>query len=123
MDLQSLLCQMQWHYSPQIISIIMFLSILTSRYAEDDFLVSLPAKLFIGLTALFVSIVSMLVAFTATFVLLYRNHTGWQPKLIVACAGVPVALFGCLQYKLWFDVAKSTYWSKFLFRSAKHKFD
>ncbi|KAG5621856.1 hypothetical protein H5410_007074 [Solanum commersonii] len=109
---------MQWHYSPQIISI------LTSHYAEDDFLVTLPAKLFFGLTVLFVSIVSMLVAFTATFVLIYRNHTGWQPKLIVACAGVPVALFGCLQYKLWFDVAKSTYWSKFLFRSAKqYKFD
>ncbi|XP_049382910.1 ankyrin repeat-containing protein NPR4-like [Solanum stenotomum] len=105
-----------------IISIIMFLSILT-RYAEDDFLVSLPAKLLFGLTALFVSIVSMLVAFTATFILNYRKHTGWEPKLIVACAGVPVALFGCLQYKLWFDVAKSTYWSKFLFRSGKHKRD
>ncbi|KAH0673940.1 hypothetical protein KY290_026315 [Solanum tuberosum] len=104
-----------------IVSIIMFLSILTSRYAEDDFLVSLPAKLFFGLTALFVSIVSMLVAFTATFVLIYRKHTGWEPKLIVACAGVPVALFGCLQYKLWFDVAKSTYWSKFLLRSGKLK--
>ncbi|WMV15304.1 hypothetical protein MTR67_008689 [Solanum verrucosum] len=104
-----------------IVSIIMFLSILTSRYAEDDFLVSLPAKLFFGLTALFVSIVSMLVAFTATFVLIYRKHTGWEPKVIVACAGVPVALFGCLQYKLWFDVAKSTYWSKFLLRSGKLK--
>uniref|UniRef100_M1CES6 Ankyrin repeat-containing protein n=2 Tax=Solanum tuberosum TaxID=4113 RepID=M1CES6_SOLTU len=106
-----------------IVSIIMFLSILTSRYAEDDFLASLPAKLFFGLTALFVSIVSMLVAFTATFILNYRKHTGWEPKLIVACAGVPVALFGCLQYKLWFDVAKSTYWTKFLFRSGKHKRD
>ncbi|XP_049384335.1 ankyrin repeat-containing protein ITN1-like [Solanum stenotomum] len=104
-----------------IISIIMFLSILTSRYAEDDFLVSLPAKLFFGLTALFVSIVSMLLAFTATFFLVYSNHTGWEPKLIAACAGIPVALFGCLQYKLWFDVAKSTYSSRFFLRPGKHK--
>ncbi|XP_059294651.1 uncharacterized protein LOC132047651 [Lycium ferocissimum] len=103
-----------------IVSIIMFLSILTSRYAEDDFLVSLPAKLLFGLTALFVSIVSMLVAFVATFFLVYNNHVAWEPKLITAFAGVPVALFGCLQYKLWFDVAKSTYWSKYLFRQGKH---
>ncbi|XP_004233910.2 ankyrin repeat-containing protein NPR4-like [Solanum lycopersicum] len=106
-----------------IVSIIMFLSILTSRYAEDDFRVSLPAKLFFGLTMLFVSIVIMLVAFTATFVLIYSSHIGWEPKLIAACAGVPVALFGCLQYNLWFDVAKSTCSSKFLFRSGKHKLD
>ncbi|XP_049371543.1 ankyrin repeat-containing protein NPR4-like [Solanum verrucosum] len=104
-----------------IISIIMFLSILTSRYAEGDFLVSLPAKLFFGLTALFVSIVSMLLAFTATFFLVYSNHTGWEPKLIAACAGIPIALFGCLQYKLWFDVAKSTYSSRFFLRPGKHK--
>ncbi|WMV15311.1 hypothetical protein MTR67_008696 [Solanum verrucosum] len=104
-----------------IISIIMFLSILTSRYAEDDFLVSLPAKLLFGLTALFVSIVSMLLAFTSTFFLVYSNHTNWEPKLIAACACIPVALFGCFQYKLWFDVAKSTYWSKFLFRPGKYK--
>ncbi|XP_015158534.1 uncharacterized protein [Solanum tuberosum] len=96
-----------------IVSIIMFLSIVTSHYAEDDFLVSLPAKLLFGLTMLFVSIVSMLLAFAATFFLVYSNHMGWEPKLIAACVGVPVALFGCLQYKLWFDVAKSTYWSKF----------
>ncbi|XP_016494976.1 uncharacterized protein LOC107814134 isoform X5 [Nicotiana tabacum] len=103
-----------------IVSIIMFLSILTSRYTEDDFLVSLPAKLLFGLTTLFVSIVSMLLAFAATFFLVYNNHMAWQPKLIAAFAGVPVALFGCLQYKLWFDVAKSTYWSKYLFRPGKH---
>ncbi|KAH0736947.1 hypothetical protein KY290_035652 [Solanum tuberosum] len=104
-----------------IVSIIMFLSILISRYGEDDFLVSLPAKLFVGLTALFLSIVTMLVAFAATFFLVYSNHTIWEPKFIVVCAGIPIALFGCLQYKLWFDVARSTYRSKFLFRLDKHK--
>ncbi|WMV15302.1 hypothetical protein MTR67_008687 [Solanum verrucosum] len=87
-----------------IVSIIMFLSILTSRYAEDDFLVSLPTKLLFGHTMLFVSIFSMFLAFAATFFLVYSNHMGWEPKLIAACAGVPLALFGCLQYKLWFDL-------------------
>ncbi|KAJ7969321.1 Ankyrin repeat-containing protein [Quillaja saponaria] len=43
------------------ISILMFLSILISRYAEDDFFKSLPMKLMIGLVALFISITSMMV--------------------------------------------------------------
>ncbi|KAG5621855.1 hypothetical protein H5410_007073 [Solanum commersonii] len=37
----------------------------------------------------------MLLAFAATFFFLVSsNHTGWEPKVIAACAGVPVALFG-----------------------------
>ncbi|KAK4710629.1 hypothetical protein R3W88_005142 [Solanum pinnatisectum] len=63
--------------------------------------------LLFGLIMLFVSIVSMLLAFAATFFLVYSNHMGWEPKLIIACAAVPLALFGCLQYKLWFDLLKS----------------
>lgn len=43
--------------------IVIFLSILTSRYAEDDFLVSLPSRLMLGLLALFVSIIAMIIAF------------------------------------------------------------
>ncbi|XP_019267035.1 PREDICTED: uncharacterized protein LOC109244405 isoform X2 [Nicotiana attenuata] len=104
-----------------IVSIIMFLSILTSRYNEDDFVVSLPKKLLFGLTTLFASIVGMLVAFAATFFLVYNNHMAWQPKLIAAISGVPIALFGCLHYKLWWDTVKSTYWSKFLFKPGKHR--
>ncbi|KAJ8545184.1 hypothetical protein K7X08_017767 [Anisodus acutangulus] len=104
-----------------IVSIIMFLSILTSRYTEVDFLVSLPAKLLFGLTTLFVAIVSMLVAFAATFFLVYNYHRAYEPKLIAAFAGVPVALFAILQYRLWLDTAKSTYLSKFLFRPGKHR--
>ncbi|KAK4347510.1 hypothetical protein RND71_033849 [Anisodus tanguticus] len=104
-----------------IVSIIMFLSILTSRYTEVDFLVSLPAKLLFGLTTLFVAIVSMLVAFAATFFLVYNYHRAYEPKLIAAFAGVPVALFAILQYRLWLDTAKSTYLSRFLFRPGKHR--
>ncbi|KAK9062073.1 hypothetical protein SSX86_019258 [Deinandra increscens subsp. villosa] len=44
-------------------SILIFLSILTSRYAERDFLESLPKKLISGLVALFLSITTMTVAF------------------------------------------------------------
>uniref|UniRef100_A0A7N2L5V0 PGG domain-containing protein n=1 Tax=Quercus lobata TaxID=97700 RepID=A0A7N2L5V0_QUELO len=43
-------------------SIIMFLSILTSRYAENDFLISLPTRLMFGISTLFISIATMVLA-------------------------------------------------------------
>ncbi|KAH7841902.1 hypothetical protein Vadar_019404 [Vaccinium darrowii] len=47
-------------------SLLMFLSVLTSRYGERDFLYSLPRRLIIGLVTLFLSIISMMIAFGAT---------------------------------------------------------
>ncbi|CAA0839628.1 Ankyrin repeat family protein, partial [Striga hermonthica] len=52
-------------------SLLMFLSILTSRYAEIDFLYALPKRLCIGLFSLFVSILFMMVAFSATLYLVF----------------------------------------------------
>nr|GEU66401.1 ankyrin repeat-containing domain, PGG domain protein [Tanacetum cinerariifolium] len=53
-------------------SILIFLSILTSRYAERDFLESLPKKLMSGLATLFISITTMTVAFSD----LYGSSSG-----------------------------------------------
>ncbi|GKC83703.1 ankyrin repeat-containing domain, PGG domain protein [Tanacetum coccineum] len=50
-------------------SILIFLSILTSRYAERDFLVSLLKKLMTGLASLFLSITIMTVAFSSSYIL------------------------------------------------------
>ena len=55
-------------------SLIMFLSILTSRYSFEDFLVSLPVWLMIGVTSLYISIVTMMVSFATSFWL--RNYRG-----------------------------------------------
>ncbi|GAY65179.1 hypothetical protein CUMW_239230 [Citrus unshiu] len=92
-----------------ITSVLMFLGILTSRYAEDDFLVSLPRKLIIGLVALFFSIASMMVAFGAT-VHISLSHK-WNlviiPVALVGC--VPVTLFAFLQFPLLLDMWLSTY--------------
>nr|GMC52826.1 ankyrin repeat-containing protein ITN1-like [Ipomoea batatas]GMD94812.1 ankyrin repeat-containing protein ITN1-like [Ipomoea batatas] len=90
-----------------IISIIMFLSILISRFRQDDFLVSLPLKLLVGLTTLFVSIVGMLVAFAVAFSLIFDK--AWQPKLIVAFIVAPFALFLLLNFNLWFDTIHSLF--------------
>ncbi|KAL0442318.1 UNVERIFIED_CONTAM: Ankyrin repeat-containing protein ITN1 [Sesamum latifolium] len=85
-------------------SIIMFLSILTSRYQEDDFLVSLPTKLIFGLATLFTSIVGMVIAFTTTFFLLFHEEKTsvlkWIP--VSACVYL-ITLFAGLHIQLWID--------------------
>nr|KAJ0189082.1 hypothetical protein LSAT_V11C800430900 [Lactuca sativa] len=100
-------------------SILMFLSILTSRYAERDFLESLPKKLMLGLTSLFLSITSMTIAFSVSFFVLYRKGLIWVPIVIGFLAVMPVFLFAWLQYPLLADVIHSTYGSRYLFRPRK----
>lgn len=103
-------------------SILIFLSILTSRYAEDDFLFSLPSKLLFGLMLLFVSIVCMVVAFSATFFLLYHERANvWVPATIAAMAIIPVSCFWALQFKLWVDTFHNTYLSRFFFMPRRRK--
>ncbi|CAL2239826.1 unnamed protein product [Prunus armeniaca] len=53
-------------------SVLMFLGILTSRYAEHDFLKSLPTKMIIGLSTLFISIATMMVAFSSALLIMIR---------------------------------------------------
>ncbi|XP_074352170.1 ankyrin repeat-containing protein NPR4-like [Apium graveolens] len=101
-------------------SILMFLVIFTARYAERDFLVSLPIKLMIGLLSLFISITTMMIAFSASFFLVYTKGTKWVPYLISGLAGVPVALFAALQYRLSYDMVRTTFSSSFLFKPKKH---
>ncbi|XP_057536764.1 ankyrin repeat-containing protein ITN1-like isoform X2 [Amaranthus tricolor] len=101
-------------------SVLMFLSILTSRYAESDFLISLPLKLMTGLTLLFVSIATMIIAFTATFFITFYEAVKWTPIPIALIASVPVALFVFQQYPLLVDIYRTTYKShQFLFQSGK----
>ncbi|XP_071706317.1 uncharacterized protein [Rutidosis leptorrhynchoides] len=100
-------------------SILMFLSILTSRYAERDFLESLPRKLILGLLTLFLSIATMTLAFSVSFFVLYHKGLLWIPILIGVFAVIPVFLYVMLQYGLFFDVIRSTYRSRYLFKPTK----
>ncbi|KAM0007196.1 putative ankyrin repeat-containing domain, PGG domain, ankyrin repeat-containing domain superfamily [Helianthus debilis subsp. tardiflorus] len=100
-------------------SVLIFLSILTSRYAEHDFLTSLPNKLMTGLATLFLSIVTMMVAFSASFFVLYNKKLQWVPITITSLAGMPVIIFAILQFRLLGDVFDSTYRSRFLFKPKK----
>ncbi|GJY33985.1 ankyrin repeat-containing domain, PGG domain protein [Tanacetum coccineum] len=57
-------------------STMMFISFLTSRFAERDFIESLPIKMLIILITLFLSITTMMIAFSVNFKVLYRTYRG-----------------------------------------------
>ncbi|KAF2318351.1 hypothetical protein GH714_005709 [Hevea brasiliensis] len=89
-------------------SVLMFLGILTSRYAENDFLKSLPTKLIIGLSTLCISIAAMMVAFCATLIIMLRGEL----KLVIPVtllASIPVTFFILLQFPLLVEIFVSTY--------------
>ncbi|KAK8466043.1 hypothetical protein PHAVU_009G240655 [Phaseolus vulgaris] len=100
-------------------STLIFLSILISRYAEQDFLSSLPFKLISGLVTLFVSIISMMVAFSSAFFITYYHGSKGVPFSIAVLAFLPIFLFICLQFRLWHDIVYSHYICNSLFRPTK----
>ncbi|KMS96701.1 hypothetical protein BVRB_8g200070 [Beta vulgaris subsp. vulgaris] len=101
-------------------SVLMFLSILTSRYAEQDFLKSLPLKLMQGLILLLVSIATMIIAFTATFFITFQEGVRWAATIPVALiASIPVMLFAFQQFPLLLDIYYSTYKSQSIFEPCK----
>ncbi|KAJ9558333.1 hypothetical protein OSB04_012947 [Centaurea solstitialis] len=90
-------------------SLLLFLSILTARYREEDFLYKLPKRLILGLTMLFLSVTSMMVAFSATLYLLFGQEKTWILITIAALTSLPIASFGTLQFPLLVDLTSSTY--------------
>ncbi|XP_071921429.1 uncharacterized protein [Coffea arabica] len=94
-----------------VTSILMFLSILTSRYAEVDFMETLPKRLIIGLMTLFFSIASMLIAFSASFSIVHGHKIAWIIIPVALAACIPVLLFAFSQFPLVADMFHSSYGS------------
>ncbi|OVA16338.1 Ankyrin repeat [Macleaya cordata] len=104
-------------------SVLMFLSILTSRYAEEDFLKSLPKRLMIGLATLFISIAAMMIAFTAALDIVLSRRLGWVSFPVAAIACLPVTLFALLQFPLLVEIVLSTYGPGIFHVEDKYKLD
>ncbi|RZB90710.1 uncharacterized protein LOC114367277 [Glycine soja] len=100
-------------------SILIFLSILISRYAEYDFHKSLPFKLICGLVTLFISITCMMVAFGSAFFITYDSGLKVVPDSISILASVPILLYITLQFSLWKDIIYSTIHCRNLFKPSK----
>ncbi|KAI3845873.1 hypothetical protein MKX03_012067, partial [Papaver bracteatum] len=87
-----------------ITSVLMFLTVFTSQYSEEDFLKSLPQKIIIGLVTLFISMATMLVAFGADFTIVVGQQSIWAPITVSLLGCAPVLLFGFLQFPLFFQM-------------------
>ncbi|XP_075475508.1 uncharacterized protein LOC142506209 isoform X2 [Primulina tabacum] len=90
-------------------SLLMFLSILTSRYAEQDFLYVLPTRLCIGLLTLFTSIISMMIAFSSAIYITLRHESKLFLIPLAVLAFFPVASFVFSQFPLLIAAMYSTY--------------
>ncbi|KAJ9536759.1 hypothetical protein OSB04_un000063 [Centaurea solstitialis] len=90
-------------------SLMVFLSILTARFADKDFLFTVPKRLIIGLCTLLLSITSMMVAFGATLYLLFCREKQWMIGPICVFSCLPILFFVTLQLPLIEDLCRSTY--------------
>ncbi|XP_060675785.1 uncharacterized protein LOC112490878 [Ziziphus jujuba] len=81
----------------------------TSRYPEEDFPQSLPRKLMFGLFTLFVSIVSMMVALSATFYIVVIDRCSWIFFPVIVFAFFPGAIFAIIQLRLPVEIGRYTY--------------
>ncbi|KAF3967832.1 hypothetical protein CMV_008219 [Castanea mollissima] len=82
--------------------------ILTSRYAEEDFLNVLPTKLLIGLSTLFFSVVTMMISFCAALSIVVQVELHIVTVAIVF-ASIPVIIFVPLHLPLFAEIFNSTF--------------
>ncbi|CAJ2637730.1 unnamed protein product [Trifolium pratense] len=101
-------------------AILIFFSILVSRYGEYDFYKSLPLKLIFGLITLFISITSMMVAFSSSFFIIYYHGSKWVPICISILCFLPILLYIGLQFSLFSDIISSAYYWRTLSKPGKN---
>nr|XP_028964554.1 ankyrin repeat-containing protein ITN1-like [Malus domestica] len=80
-------------------SVMIFLGLLTSRYSEEYFLVSLPTKMILGLFTLFFSIAAMMMAFSSALILMLDKQS-WIVIPVILLATLPIASFVWMQFPL-----------------------
>ncbi|KAI9114821.1 hypothetical protein K1719_013834 [Acacia pycnantha] len=87
-----------------VMSLVMFLSILTSRFQEKDFAVGLPRKLLVGMSSLFTSIASVLISFCAGHFFIVKDSLRVAVYPIYVATFLPVTFFALVQLPLYFDL-------------------
>ncbi|GMI99365.1 hypothetical protein like AT3G18670 [Hibiscus trionum] len=101
-------------------SVLVFLGVLTSHYAEKDFLQSLPGKSILGLFTLFFSIVTMMIAFGSAIFITLRERLAWVSIPVIVLSTVPIAFFTLLQFPLLIEMLVSTYCGRIFLSSNGH---
>ncbi|XP_078179602.1 uncharacterized protein LOC144573723 [Carex rostrata] len=91
-----------------VTSIVMFLAILTSSFKVRDFERGLPVKLILGLTSLFIAIVSTLVSFCVGDFFLVAEKLKFMVYPIYAVMCFAVTFFAITHYPLYIGLIKLT---------------
>lgn len=98
-------------------SVVMFLSISTSPLEQQYFHTRLPRRLMIGFALLFFSMITTMLSFTATVLLIiHSQNRAWTSTLIYAAAFLPVSMFALLQFPLYAAFVKTWH---YLFKAIK----
>ncbi|XP_031247399.1 ankyrin repeat-containing protein At5g02620-like [Pistacia vera] len=93
-------------------SIMIFVSIITSRYGEEDFLFVLPRQLMLCYVMLLYSMASLMVAFSATLYLVFRaRNSNWILSLVVGLPIVPLSFMNS-HYTLVFELTIPAFFLK-----------
>ncbi|XP_029127537.1 uncharacterized protein LOC109800452 isoform X2 [Cajanus cajan] len=94
-------------------SVLIFIWILTSRFAEKDFLKRIPFKLLAGLGFLFLSVASMMVAFCAALGVVLNHYWAYKRLFIggAILGSIPVFVLVPSQLRLIYEIFRSTLWN------------
>ncbi|KAJ0800102.1 putative PGG domain-containing protein [Helianthus annuus] len=93
-----------------ITALLLFLStILTASSSEKDFLVVLPRRLIFGLLMLFLSAISMMVAFGAILFLVFCDKRPWMLAPICTFAFLPISVIVTIKLPLLANLIQSTF--------------
>jgi hypothetical protein len=88
-------------------SVVIFLSILTSPYRMVDFKNSLPNKLILGFTFLFLSVSMMMISFAATILLMIRSKQSWAKVVLYSLSFLPVGIFALSYIPLYISLSRT----------------
>ncbi|KAJ6292332.1 hypothetical protein OIU78_024495 [Salix suchowensis] len=89
-------------------SLVMFLSLLTSPFELKDFQTSLPRKLIVGLFFLFFSVLTTMISFGATILILIQTERELTTLLLSIASFLPVFVFGIMQFRMFVSFMGST---------------
>ncbi|KAF3950635.1 hypothetical protein CMV_023638 [Castanea mollissima] len=73
----------------------------------EDFKHSLPNKLMLGFTFLFLSVSMMMVSFSATIILMIRSKERWTKILLYSLSFLPVGIFALAYFPLYLSLSKT----------------
>ena len=93
-------------------SVLIFIGILTSRYAEKDFLKSLPWKLFFALWFLFLSVCSMIVVFCAAIIMILKGYRTYKWFIVgptMSLGSIPIIVLVVSQVRFMYEILLSTW--------------